>query len=125
MPIEQILLRRYVAQNFDKIATTSRGNTLSSECIAFLIEWNGVAEGKASLYLKYFKNNYQGSHTVPSYAAVSKALKDKLGRGSKMYREAYEDFASKLDGMLLQFSSYEKKRMAQASVLSTGMFAIR
>lgn len=125
MSIELILQRRYVAQNFDKIATTSRGNTLSSECIAFLIEWNGVAEGKARLYLKYFKNNYQGSHIVPTYSAVSYALKNKLGRGSSMYRKAYEDFASKLDGMLLQFSSYEKKKMAQASVLSTGMFAVR
>lgn len=84
-----------------------------------------MAEGKASLYLKYFKNNYQGSHTIPSYAAVSKALKDKLGKGSSMYRKAYEDFASKLDGMLLQFSSYEKKKMTQASILSTGMFAVR
>lgn len=125
MPIEQILQRRYVAQNFDKVAYTSRRNTLSADCIAFLMGWNGVAEGKASLYLKYFKNNYQGSHIVPSYAAVSKALKEKLGRGSGMYRQAYEDFASKLNAMLSQFSSYEKKKAAQATILSTGMLAVR
>jgi hypothetical protein len=64
MPLEYILLRRYLIHDFDKVAYVARGNTLASECIAFLIEWNAVEEGKAKLFYDYFTKNYQGEHQL-------------------------------------------------------------
>jgi hypothetical protein len=95
MSLEYILLRRYLIHDFDKVAYLGRGNTLASECIAFLIEWNAVEEGKAKLFYDYFTKNYQGVHQILSYQAVNVAITKKLRARNKDVKAAYDEFVSK------------------------------
>ena len=111
--------------NFDKVAYCSRENTLASECIAFFIEWNGILEGKAKLCYDYFQKNYQGTYEIPSYTAVSKALKQKVGTGGSAHMESYDDFASKLNALMDKFTPVEKRKMAQTSAFLPNMLALR
>jgi hypothetical protein len=123
MPLEYILLRRYLIHDFDKVAYVARGNTLASECIAFLIEWNAVEEGKAKLFYDYFTKNYQGEHQIPTYQAVNTALTQKLKAKNKDGRAAYDEFAKKLDNRIDQTDSVSKRKLPQMLSLHTKMYA--
>ena len=119
MTLEYILLRRYLIHDFDNVAYVRRGNTLASECIAFLIEWNAVEEGKAKLFYEYFRKNYHGEHQIPSYQAVNVALTQKLNSKGKA---AYDEFARKLDNRIAQTDSVSKRKLPQILSLHTKMY---
>ena len=122
-PLEYILSRRYLIYDFDKVAYVSRGDTLASECIAFLIEWNAVEEGKAKLFYDYFVKNYQGKYQIPTYQAVNKALANKLGAGNKEGRTIYNEFAEKLNNQIAQTTTISKRKLPQMLSLRTEMYA--
>ena len=118
MLLEQVLEKRFVAQNFHKVAYANRGITLASECIAFLIGWYGTNEGKIKLCYDYIKNNYSGELDFPSYKAVSRMYKSKLGRGNRSARDKYGVFSAKFDALKKQYNPLGKVKRTSTPLSS-------
>lgn len=101
---------------FDKIAYKKRGNKLASECIAFLIEWLQIGEGKSRMFYFYFKKNYSGTFEIPTYTAVMKAYDNKLGKCNEDGKLAYADFVRKAQNYLSQISANEQEFVSNSTL---------
>lgn len=109
VPVKDVLNLRKLIVYFDNIAYKKRGNILASACIAFLIEWLQIGEGKSRMFYSYFMKNYSGTFKIPTYTAVMKAYNNKLGKFNENGKKAYDDFVQKAQYYLSQISANEQE----------------
>ncbi len=98
---DEILMLRYVIDNFDNIAYSNRGNTLASDCIVFLMErYNIQSEWKK--FYDYFTQRYKGKFIIPTYQAFNK-VKNNINLLSNN-EDKNRSFSEKLDILLANYS---------------------
>lgn len=124
MTPNRVIQIRHLIKDFDKVGYKKRGNTLASECVAFLAEWLQIGEQQARLFYQYFKKNYSGGYSVPTYQAMMKTYNEKLGKGNKKGREGYEAFVKKIKETLPHTTISDKVPEVKQSFSSGILYAL-